>query len=55
MTRARLLSAEAMGSETLTRRRFETLRLFSRLVAEQAPGGRVARSEALACCGPCPG
>lgn len=34
--RARILFVEAMGLETLTRRRFETLRMFSGLVAEQA-------------------
>lgn len=33
--KARVLFVEAMGSEALTRRRFETLRLFAQLVAEQ--------------------
>jgi AcrR family transcriptional regulator len=34
--KARVLFVEAMGSESLARRRFETLRLFSHLVADQA-------------------
>lgn len=34
--KARVLFVEAMGSEPLARRRFETLRVFARLVAEQA-------------------
>jgi AcrR family transcriptional regulator len=34
--RARVLFVEAMGSEVLAKRRFETLRLFAGLVAEQA-------------------
>jgi AcrR family transcriptional regulator len=34
--RARVLFIEAMGSETLAKRRFETVRMFARLVAEQA-------------------
>ena len=34
--RARVLFVEAMGSEPLARRRFETVRMFSGLVAEQA-------------------
>ncbi|HEY2769563.1 MAG TPA: helix-turn-helix domain-containing protein [Solirubrobacteraceae bacterium] len=34
--KARVLFAEAMGSEPLTRRRFETLRMFAQLVAGQA-------------------
>jgi AcrR family transcriptional regulator len=33
--KARVLFVEAMGSEALMRRRFETLRMFARLVAEQ--------------------
>jgi AcrR family transcriptional regulator len=33
--KARILFVEAMGSEALTRRRFETLRMFAGLVAEQ--------------------
>lgn len=33
--KARVLFVEAMGSEPLTRRRFETVRMFARLVAEQ--------------------
>ncbi len=31
-----MLFIEAMGSEPLARRRFETVRMFARLVAEQA-------------------
>ena len=34
--KARVLFIEAMGSESLARRRFETVRMFARLVAEQA-------------------
>jgi AcrR family transcriptional regulator len=34
--KARVLFVEAMGSEALTRRRFETLRIFAQLVAGQA-------------------
>jgi AcrR family transcriptional regulator len=34
--KARVLFVEAMGSETLARRRFETLRMFAQLVANQA-------------------
>ncbi len=34
--KARVLFVEAMGSESLARRRFETLRMFSQLVAAQA-------------------
>ena len=34
--KARVLFIEAMGSEPLARRRFETVRMFARLVAEQA-------------------
>jgi AcrR family transcriptional regulator len=34
--KARVLFVEAMGSEALARRRFETLRIFAGLVAEQA-------------------
>jgi AcrR family transcriptional regulator len=34
--KARVLFVEAMGSEALARRRFETLRMFAGLVAEQA-------------------
>ncbi len=34
--RARVLFIEAMGSEPLARRRFETVRMFDGLVAEQA-------------------
>jgi AcrR family transcriptional regulator len=34
--KARVLFVEAMGSEQLARRRFETVRLFAALVAEQA-------------------
>ena len=34
--KARVLFVEAMGSEPLARRRFETLRMFSQLVADQA-------------------
>ena len=34
--KARVLFVEAMGSERLARRRFEMLRVFARLVAEQA-------------------
>jgi AcrR family transcriptional regulator len=33
--KARVLFVEAMGSEPLARRRFETVRMFARLVAEQ--------------------
>jgi AcrR family transcriptional regulator len=33
--KARVLFVEAIGSEPLTRRRFDTVRLFARLVAEQ--------------------
>jgi AcrR family transcriptional regulator len=33
--KARVLFVEAIGSEPLTRRRFETVRMFARLVAEQ--------------------
>jgi AcrR family transcriptional regulator len=34
--RARVLFGEAMGSETLTRRRFQALRMFAGLVGDQA-------------------
>ncbi len=34
--KARVLFIEAMGSESLARRRFETVRMFARLVAEEA-------------------
>jgi len=34
--KARVLFIEAMGSEVLARRRFETVRMFAQLVAEQA-------------------
>ena len=34
--KARVLFIEAMGTEALARRRFETVRMFARLVAEQA-------------------
>lgn len=36
--KARVLFIEAMGSETLARRRFQTLRMFAQLVADQARG-----------------
>jgi AcrR family transcriptional regulator len=36
--KARVLFVEALGSESLARRRFETLRMFAHLVADQARG-----------------
>jgi AcrR family transcriptional regulator len=51
--KARVLFVEAMGSEPLTRRRFETLRMFAGLVAQQGrefygvEGGALADTTAL--------
>ena len=51
--KARVLFVEAMGSESLARRRFETLRMFARLVADQGrafyavDGGSLADTTAL--------
>jgi AcrR family transcriptional regulator len=47
--KARVLFVEAVGSEALTRRRFETLRMFATLVAEQGRAfyGMERRSDPL--------